>query len=273
MVKHADLAGDLGAANDGDEGTLGVGEDRGEGVDLLLEQEAGDGRDVLGRANHGALGAVRGAEGVEDEDVAKGGKALADLGLVLLLAPVEADVLEHEDVTRLEGIDGSLGLVTVGVGDELHGQAAHLGELLGNRLEGELGLGAVALGATEMAHEDDAGVVLHEVLDRGEGRLDAGGVTHDTVLDGHVEVDAAQDALAVDVDVANGLLGKGHVWVLSSRARRACDKSYGRKCDSRDVPALTRKGRGRGLATATAPQLALLEAQAAKLRRRTSRST
>ena len=211
MIEDADLAGDLGAADDGDERTLGLGEDAGQSVDLLLEEEASDGRDVGGRADDGALGAVGGAEGVEDEDVAVGGEALGDLGVVLLLALVEADVLEDEDVARLEGVDGGLGLVAVGVSDEGDVEAAHLGELLGDRLEGELGLEAGALGAAEVAHEDDASVVLNEVLDRGERGGDARGVAHDAVLDGDVEVDAAKDALAVDIDVTDGLLGESHV--------------------------------------------------------------
>lgn len=62
-----------------------------------------------------------------------------------------------------------------------------------------------------MAHEDDASVVLNEVVDSGQGCLDAGGVANDAILDRHVEVNADENALAVDIDVADGLLGKGHV--------------------------------------------------------------
>ena len=154
---------------------------------------------------------MRGAEGVEHEDVAVGSELLGDLGVVLLLALVEADVLEHQDVTRLDLGNGSSGLLAVGVVNELHVIAGKLGELLGGRLERELGLGTVALGAAEVAHEHDAGAVLLEVLDGGDGGLDARVVGDDTVLQGHVEVNAHDDALALDVDVANGLLGESHV--------------------------------------------------------------
>ena len=157
-----------------------------------------------------ALGAVSGAEGVEHEDVAVGGEDLGDLGVVLLLALVEADVLEDEDLAVSEGIDGGLGLLAVGVVDELHVIAGDLGELVGGRLEGELGLGAVALGAAEVAHEDDLGALVLEVLDGGDGGADAGVVGDDAVLQGDVEVDAHEDALARDVGVADGLLGEGH---------------------------------------------------------------
>ena len=61
------------------------------------------------------------------------------------------------------------------------------------------------------SHEDDASIVLDEVVDGGQGSLDAGGVANDAILDRHVEVNADENALAVDIDVADGLLGKGHV--------------------------------------------------------------
>ena len=119
--------------------------------------------------------------------------------------------LEHEHVAGLEGLDGSGRLLTVGVGDEGHVQAGELGELGGDGLQGELGLEAGAGRAAEVAHEDDARVVIDQVLDRGQRGLDAGGVADDAVLDRHVEVNADQDALAVDIDVADGLLGERHV--------------------------------------------------------------
>jgi hypothetical protein len=154
---------------------------------------------------------VRGAEGVEHEDVTVGGELLGDLGVVLLLALVEADILEDEDVARLDLGDGLLSLLAVGVVDELHFVAGELSELLCCRLEGELGLGAIALGAAEMAHEHDAGTVLLQILDRRDSGLDAGVIRDNAVPQGHIEVDAHEDALALDVDVANCLLGESHV--------------------------------------------------------------
>ncbi len=151
------------------------------------------------------------AESVEHEDIAVGSELLCDLRIVLLLALVEADILEDEDVARLDLGDGLLSLLAVGVVDELHVVASELSELLGCRLEGELGLGAIALGAAEMAHEHDAGTVLLQILDRRDSGLDAGVIRDNAVLQGHIEVDAHEDALALDVDVANCLLGESHV--------------------------------------------------------------
>ena len=74
-----------------------------------------------------------------------------------------------------------------------------------------------------MAHKDDASVVLDEILDSGKGSLDAGGIAHDAVLDRHIEVNANENALAVDIDIADGLLGKGHVcFYLSYMCARMC---------------------------------------------------
>ena len=101
--------------------------------------------------------------------------------------------------------------LAVGIGDEGDVQTGELGELLGNGSERERRLRAVALGAAEVAHEDDLGVVVNEVLDGGDGGLDARGIAHDAIGHRHVEVHAHEDALAVDIDVADGLLGESHV--------------------------------------------------------------
>ena len=211
MIENADLGGNLGTADDSDERTLRISENAGQRVDLLLEQEASDGRQVSGGAHDGTLGAVGGAEGIENEDVTIGSELLGDLGIVLLLTLVETDVLENEDLARLDGGNGLGGLLAIRVGNKSNVKARELGEFLGDGLEGELGLEAGALGTAEVAHEDDASVVLNEVVDGGQGSLDAGGVANDAILDRHVEVNADENALAVDIDVADGLLGKGHV--------------------------------------------------------------
>ena len=154
---------------------------------------------------------MSGAEGIENEDVAIGSELLGDLGIVLLLTLVKTDVLENEDLARLDGGDSLSSLLAVGVGDKGNVETRELSEFLGDGLEGQLGLEAGALGTAEVAHEDDASVVLNEIVDGGQGSLDAGGVANDAILDRHVKVNADENALAVDIDVADGLLGKGHV--------------------------------------------------------------
>ena len=154
---------------------------------------------------------MSGAEGIENEDVTIRSELLGDLGIVLLLTLVKTDVLENEDLARLDGGDSLGGLLAIRVGNKSNVKARELSELLGDRLEGKLGLEASALRTAEVAHEDDASVVLNEVVDGGQGSLNTGGVANDAILDRHVEVNADENALAVDIDVADGLLGKGHV--------------------------------------------------------------
>ena len=72
-------------------------------VELLLEEEAGDGRgEELGDASGRGVGAVGGAEGVVDVEVERGGELLRELLVVLLLLGVEADVLEQAVLAVLE---------------------------------------------------------------------------------------------------------------------------------------------------------------------------
>ncbi len=75
----------------------------------------------------------------------------------------------------------------------------------------------LAFGATEVGAKDDLGFVAEGVLDGGDGFADAG-VVEDVRVDlggvggeGDVEVDADEDALVGEVEVADGELGhKGY---------------------------------------------------------------
>ena len=100
-LQDRDLGGDLGPADDGDERLCGILEDAAEELDLLLHQEAGDARQDLGHPLRGGVRAVRGAEGVVDVDVAQGRELRGELGIVLLLLRVEADVFQEHDVAGL----------------------------------------------------------------------------------------------------------------------------------------------------------------------------
>ena len=133
---------------------------------------------------------------------------LAVLGLV------EAGVLEERDFARLERLDDVIG--GHAVRHELDGDAELLGERLGDRLEGERRVRGIrrlteldALRTAEVAHEDEAAALLEDVLDGRESRDDAS-VVRDlarAVL-GHrnVEINTHDDALALELDVAESLL-------------------------------------------------------------------
>jgi hypothetical protein len=88
-LQDGQLGGNLGAANDGDQRALRVEQRLAQGVDLGAHQHAGAGdRGEFGDAVGGCFGAVGGAEGVIDIDVAQLGHLLRQFVVVLLLALV-----------------------------------------------------------------------------------------------------------------------------------------------------------------------------------------
>ena len=182
-----------------------------------------------------------GAEGVVHVNLSHRGQLLGEVGVVLGLLGVEADVLDYHYVAVLES--GSLGL---GVGADnvlCHDDflAQELPELCGDRGQGELlnvalgglkalcgGLGLLGLGhcvyllllllvqlhgivedvvrPAHMGAEDHLRAVVGKILYGGQSPDDALGVGDSAVLHGDVEIAAYQYALAGNVDVFNGLL-------------------------------------------------------------------
>ena len=80
---------------------------------------------------------------------------------------------------------------------------------LGDRLQREFGLGP-ALRPAEMREQDDLGALVGELQDGRRDALDAGRVGDLAVGDRHVEVDADQHALALDVADVVERLESGH---------------------------------------------------------------
>jgi hypothetical protein len=124
---------------------------------------------------------------------------------------VEADVLEQDDVARLRGRTGGLDRGANAVVEELHRLAEQLAEALGHGRERELQL-ALAVGASEVAHEDDGRALVEQVVDRRQRRGDALVVFDFSVFDGNVEVDAHEDALAGHREIFDEQFGHGGVF-------------------------------------------------------------
>ncbi len=212
VVDDVDLVGDLGSADDGDEGLVGFGEGLAEVGELLLHEQAGGGMfDEVGDALGGGVGAVGAAEGVVDVDVAEGGEFFGEGGVVGLFFGMEAEVFEQEGLAGFE-VGGHLagdcadavggeGYVFVVAEDVVEQDA----EVVDDGAEAHGGDG-LALGAAEVRAEDDLGLVAERVLDGGEGLADAGVVGDDAVLERDVEVDADEDALVGEIQIADGQL-------------------------------------------------------------------
>src|SRR4030088_1669031 len=149
------------------------------------------------------MGAVGGAEGVVDVQLAKVGQLPGEVRVVFCLSRIEADVLEHHDLAVAHRLDGSLDRRTDAVVQMAHGAADQLAEPLCQR-RGSVSCLDLSVGPAEMRDQDHARASLEQVLD-GRDRLPNPGIVDDpAVLDRDVEVDAYQDALARNVDVTNG---------------------------------------------------------------------
>src|SRR5205807_4506473 len=102
-----DLVGDLRAAEDRDEGTLGIAVRVAQEFEFLLDEEPDGARltlEGLGGAEGAGVLAVRGAEGVVHVHVAQLGKLLGEIRIILLLFLMETEILQQKDLAILEVI-------------------------------------------------------------------------------------------------------------------------------------------------------------------------
>jgi hypothetical protein len=119
------------------------------------------------------VGAVGGAEGVVDIEVAVFRQLGGEGGVVLLLAGVEADVLQQGHAAVLHGVDHRGGGRTDAVAGEGHLLLQQLAQRLGH--EGQAHLRHdLALGAVEVGQQDDLGALGRQVVDGRQGRAQAG---------------------------------------------------------------------------------------------------
>ena len=146
------------------------------------------------------MGAVGGGERVVDEDVGQFRQIGGEGGIVLFLAGVEAGVLQHQDIAARQQFDGLFGGGAGAVLDEADSLAQDLTERGGHGGEGHFG-DPFALGAVEMAADDDLGPLLRQFPDSGGEPLDPGQVADLAVPYRNIEIGAEQDALASDIQI------------------------------------------------------------------------
>ena len=144
--------------------------------------------------------AMGGGEGVIDIDVAELGE-LVDMGrIVLLLALMEAGVLEQKHVAVLHLGDRVVGCLADAVGREGDRPLDDVGDRGGDGFE-RIGLVRAALGPAEMREQNDLAALVRDLRDGRRDALDARRIGHPAVLRRNVEIDAQQNALAGDVGV------------------------------------------------------------------------
>ena len=233
VVNDPDLGGHLGAAQNGHQRALGVGQRTANDLQLLLDQESGHRRQVVGHTSSRGVSTVDRAEGVGHIDLSQRGHSLGQGGVVLGLALFKAGVLQQEDLTGLEGCGLGLGVRAYHISSHDDLPAQQLAQAGGHRLQGELrqgllplllreGGGILALlglllhiglkGGVGLAHVrtgDNSGIVIQQILDGGQGGTDALVIRDNAAAilgHGDIEVAAEQDLLAGDVDILDCFL-------------------------------------------------------------------
>ncbi len=105
VLQQVELARYLRAADDAQCRALGIAERGVERVQLTLHRQAGIGRQQVRQAFGRGVSAVRRRKGVVDVEVAIGRQLPGEVGIVLFLTGVEADVFQQGDTAGLEGIN------------------------------------------------------------------------------------------------------------------------------------------------------------------------
>ena len=206
MVNDRDLVGDLAAAHDENQRTVGIGDGLAHHIQLLLHQKAGVSRQEGGHTHGGGVCAVAGAEGIVDKNFSQSGILFSQLHVVLGFAGNETDVFQQQHLTGLQLCGLFLCLGTYHIGSQLHIHFQQLRQPGLHHLQGVLFLIAV-LGTALVGAEDHRRALFQQITDGGQ-RLDDAAVIGDDALivGGYVEITAAKDLFALQLCVHNGFL-------------------------------------------------------------------
>ena len=143
---------------------------------------------------------MRDRERIVDIDVAQRRQLIGEGRIALLLAGVEAQVLQERHAAVLQRVDDGMGKAADAVGGEPHLDAPQrLRQRFADRGEAHRVL-RLALGPAEMRQHDDLRTLADQLLERRGRSLDPGRVRDLAVVHRHIEVDPDQDALAPNVE-------------------------------------------------------------------------
>ena len=157
---------------------------------------------------------MHGAEGVGHVQLRHSGQLLGKAGIVLLLAGIEAQVLQQQDLAAFQSGGLGLGVLAHDILGEDDLAAQQLTETLRHRGKAQLFL-PLALGLAQMGTGDHRRALVQQVPDGGQRRHDAlvtGDLAGGLVL-GYVEIAAQQDLLARYIHVHDGFLVVVHIRV------------------------------------------------------------
>ena len=136
-----------------------------------------------------------GAECIVYEDLGHGSQFTGECGIVLLLFLVEANVLDHHNLTGLQSGSLRLGILADNVGSHNNLLTQKLAQTGSNGSQRIFHV-ELTLGTTHVRAEDNGSVFLHQVLDSGQSAVDTGLIGDYTVRHGNVEVAANENFFA-----------------------------------------------------------------------------
>ncbi len=120
--------------------------------------------------------------------------------IVLFLALVETGVFQKQDIAVLQRIDGGLGLVADAVFGKMDTVSQNLGERL-HDMRQRIFVRSNTFGATEMGEQNDLCAFPGKFGNGRNDALDTGQVCDFAIRHRHVEVNADQYALGLDVGI------------------------------------------------------------------------
>ena len=206
-LDHADLVLDLRAADDRDERLSGALEDARQRPHLAFEQAARRARQQVRDALGARVRAMGGAEGIVDVGLRQLREGARELGVVALLAGLEAHVLEQQDLALGKLLAERAHACPDDRGRELHRRSRELAQELRHGRHRQRGID-LAAGTPEMRDEHEPSSACAQLLDRAERRSHARVVRHHAppvraVCERHVEVDTHEHAPAVHVQLVD----------------------------------------------------------------------
>ena len=192
------LAADLGAAEDRHEGRLRLAEEPAEGGDLLHDESPSRlALQKLRHAGYRGMCPVHRAEGVGHIDVSQCREGGGEARLVGGLGVVVAEILQQTDLAGAERCAGGASLPAHTIAGKEHLPAEELGESRGNRPETEFRFG-LALRTAAVRDQQKSRAGVGELSQRRQGGLEPGGVGNSTFGQRHIEIDAHENANALE---------------------------------------------------------------------------
>ena len=225
VVHESQLVGDLGASENGPDRTLRLVEDAAERRQLPRHEQSRHRRaQVPGDGLDRGVRAVGGGERVVDVDLGQSGQGLGECRVVVLLFRMEAQVLEHQELARPEGVGRRLDLGSDAVRRQRHGLTEELGESRRRGPERVLGIG-LALGAPEMRGEDHRRPGIEAMTNRRQGRGNPRVVGDARAVERDIEVHPKKDPLICKVDLFDAHLRQCRA-LSPDRSRRMSEKCW-----------------------------------------------